>query len=108
MTSPTDVSTVANFISELRRKKDIWYDIYSQHEAKPADKGGRQTGQYNNPFRPNFNSNLFRGFGYGRPSMPYVGNSNPYGNRPFVPYSNQGPYYGNNYQNNNNTPQQAT
>ena len=42
--------------------------------------------------------------------MLYVGNSNPYENRPFVPYSNsyQGPSYSNNYQNNNNTPQQAT
>ena len=83
---PPDSSTIANFISDLRRRKDIWYDIYSKHEAKP-DKG-KQTGQYNNnPYRSNLPSNPFRGFNYGRPSMPY-GNSNPYGNRPFVPYTN--------------------
>ena len=101
MAMPSDVSTIASFISDLRRKKDIWYDIYGkQNDSRNADKG-KQTGQYNNnPFRPNFasNSNPFRGFGYGRPSMPYY-DSNPYGNRPFVPY-------GNNAQSNMNNSQQ--
>ena len=98
MPMPSDSSTVANFISDLRRKKDIWYDIYSKHESKPADRGRQTgTGQYNNPFRPNYASNPFRGFGYGRPSMPNY-DSNPYGNRPYVPYGS--------YQSNVNNAQQ--
>lgn len=99
---PTEVSTVAGLLEELRRRKDIWYDIYSKgYEARPQasahrnDKG--KQGQYTNPFRaqnPFLPSNGFGG--YGGSSMPYS-NTNPYGNRPFVPYGN--------YRSNNNTQQ---
>ena len=99
---PSDAAMVASFISDLRRRKDIWYDVYSKHESKPAEKS-KQTGQYNNPFRPNFSSNPFRGFGYSRPSMPY-GNANSYGNRPLVPFAPYGNGYG--YQNNMTISQQ--
>ena len=84
---PSDSSTLASFISDLRHRKDLWYDIYSKPEKSYADPKHKQ-GQYNNPYRSNsYPQNPFRGFGsYGRPSMPYNNSNNPYGNRPFVPY----------------------
>ena len=92
----SESSTVASFIADLRRKKDIWFNIYGkQSESKYVDKN--KQGQYNsnNPFR-----SPFRGFGYGRPLMPYVGGSNPYRNRPFMPYDGNNAPYGSNYQSN--------
>lgn len=100
LSRPTEASTVAALLEELRHQKDIWYDIYSKgYEARSqpststnrTEKGKQPQGQYynppRNPFRPSY------GFGsYGGSSMPF-GNPNSYGNRPAT------------YQNYNNTQQ---
>ncbi len=103
---PTEGSTVAGLLEELRHQKDIWFDIYSnrsQDSRSNAPQSGKPQGQFgNNPFRQNFNSqrpygNFSSGNGFGSYGRPYFGSSNPY-SRPFVPYGS--------YQNNNNTSQQ--
>ena len=110
---PTDSSTVANLLEELRHQKDIWFDIYGQAPTSSSstrhdNKGKQPQGQYinlpprnaqNNPFRPGGNGYQ----GYGGPYRPYSASSDPYGSRPFVPYGNDN---SNRYGNDNNNRQQ--
>ena len=106
---PTDGSTIASLLEELRFQKDIWFDIYSQggQPTRQDNKGRQPQGQYtnaprnvqNNPFRPSGNGQT-----YGGPYRLYSAGADPYyGSRPpFVPYGN------NNYGSNNNNQQQSS
>ena len=63
LSRPTATSTVTELLKELRHQKDIWFDIYGSHEARPSatpfnrydssrqDKGKQPQGHYgSNPF----------------------------------------------------------
>ena len=98
---PTDTSTIASLLEELRFQKDIWFDIYGQTPSTSSSsirhdsKGKPSQGQYNfprNSQNSSFQNNSFRPSGngyqsYGGPYRPYS-STDPYGSRPFVPYGN--------------------